>query len=260
MLEAGVLHNKMMQIFQDIGLANNIAHMLVEAVSFADPELEAIEENELILEFHSKCITLHRGIQIYLTEVTEAPIPNEKCLTSLLACNEELVMAFTAYDNMIERCRSTRTVRANQSIDVTAAQQASGLQHIHNKTSDMLIQRPIAIDEGSGVGSGYTLMDSINSKSKGVSQSPKLESYAGPFANDLYRISEPGDVSTAIRNGKRPDTHQEALSSSEKDAFSEQERELIQLIKDQSLQDIGRIGSSSSSAAAPSTTPVSPVK
>lgn len=33
---------------QDIELARNNAHMLTEAVSFADPDLEAIEENELI--------------------------------------------------------------------------------------------------------------------------------------------------------------------------------------------------------------------
>lgn len=37
-----------MQIMQDIELANSNAHMLVEAVSFADPELEAVEENALI--------------------------------------------------------------------------------------------------------------------------------------------------------------------------------------------------------------------
>ena len=38
----------MRQMAQDIELARNNAHMLIEAVSFADPELEAIEENELI--------------------------------------------------------------------------------------------------------------------------------------------------------------------------------------------------------------------
>lgn len=35
-------------IRQDIELANNNAHMLSEAVSFADPDLEAVEENDLI--------------------------------------------------------------------------------------------------------------------------------------------------------------------------------------------------------------------
>lgn len=38
----------MRQMAQDIELARNNAHMLIEAVSFADPDLEAIEENELI--------------------------------------------------------------------------------------------------------------------------------------------------------------------------------------------------------------------
>lgn len=39
---------QMRQMAQDIELARNNAHMLIEAVSFADPDLEAIEENELI--------------------------------------------------------------------------------------------------------------------------------------------------------------------------------------------------------------------
>lgn len=38
----------MRQMAQDIELARNSARMLTEAVSFADPEMEAIEENELI--------------------------------------------------------------------------------------------------------------------------------------------------------------------------------------------------------------------
>jgi len=38
----------MRQMAQDIEVARNNAHMLIEAVSFADPEMEAIEENELI--------------------------------------------------------------------------------------------------------------------------------------------------------------------------------------------------------------------
>lgn len=38
----------MRQMAQDIELARNSARMLAEAVSFADPEMEAIEENELI--------------------------------------------------------------------------------------------------------------------------------------------------------------------------------------------------------------------
>jgi hypothetical protein len=38
----------MRQMAQDIELARNSARMLTEAVSFADPDMEAIEENELI--------------------------------------------------------------------------------------------------------------------------------------------------------------------------------------------------------------------
>jgi hypothetical protein len=43
-----LLEQQMRQMAQDIEVARNNAHMLIEAVSFADPEMEAIEENELI--------------------------------------------------------------------------------------------------------------------------------------------------------------------------------------------------------------------
>ncbi|KAF8944436.1 hypothetical protein BGZ46_006259, partial [Entomortierella lignicola] len=71
---------KYRQMAQDIELARNNAHMLTEAVSFADPDTEAIEENELIKEFYSKSQSLQRGIQQYLSEMTESATPNEQWL------------------------------------------------------------------------------------------------------------------------------------------------------------------------------------
>ena len=44
---------RLSQIMTDVELADNNAHMLHEAVSFANPELEAVEENELIKVWHN---------------------------------------------------------------------------------------------------------------------------------------------------------------------------------------------------------------
>ncbi|KAF8950546.1 hypothetical protein BGZ46_004452 [Entomortierella lignicola] len=207
-------------ILQDIELANNNAHMLVEAVSFADPEIEAVEENELIKEFHSKCITLHRGIQIYLNEMTSSATPNEKCLAALLSTNEELILALTAYNQMMERNRLSRAARISDTMNIALVQEHHIVDHL----------------DGAGIGSGDATFSSSNI-----------------FEDDAYRIAESSDIAIAIKNGKRPAVSDEF----ELNTTSEQEQRLIQLVKDTSLLDSGINGSSSSSSsAAPATTVV----
>ncbi|KAF9198203.1 putative actin patch assembly and actin polymerization protein [Haplosporangium sp. Z 27] len=226
-------------ILQDIELANNNAHMLVEAVSFADPEIEAVEENELIKEFHSKCITLHRGIQIYLNEMTNSATPNEKCLAALLSTNEELILALTAYNQMMERNRLSRAARISDTMNIALVQEHHIVDHL----------------DGAGVGSGDATFSS--SAQRGKNKNSNYNGASGDtlniFEDDAYRIAESSDIAIAIKNGKRPAVSDEF----ELNTTSEQEQRLIQLVKDTSLLDSGINGSSSSSSsAAPATTVV----
>ncbi|KAF9347112.1 hypothetical protein BGX26_001383 [Mortierella sp. AD094] len=221
------------QILQDIELANNNAHMLIEAVSFADPELEAVEENELIKEFHSKCRTLHHGIQIYLNEVTASASPNEKCLAGLLNSNEELIRALAAYNHMMERSNLNKAARVINT------------EHVAQAPEHHIVERP---EDGAGVGSGYITVNSGDQRGKGRNTTGDQTTF-DPFADNAYRVS---DITTAIKNGKRPAFAEE----SDRSITSEQEQRLIQLIKDQSLVDESRNGSSSSSSAAPATAAV----
>ncbi|KAF9396053.1 putative actin patch assembly and actin polymerization protein [Mortierella sp. AD011] len=219
---------RMVQILQDIEVANNNAHMLVEAISFADPELEAVEENELIKEFHSKCQTLHGGIQIYLNEVTASATPNEKCLAGLLNSNEELIRALAAYNHMMER----------SSLD--KASRIINTEHVPPALEYQIVEYP---DNGAGVGCGYITTSSSGKDKHTIGSQATFD----PFADDACCVS---DIATAIKNGKRPAIAEE----SDRIIDSEQEQRLIQLTKERSLMDESRNGSSSSSSAAPATT------
>ncbi|KAF9962407.1 putative actin patch assembly and actin polymerization protein [Mortierella alpina] len=212
---------KKMQILQDIELANNNAHMLVEAVSFADPELEAVEENALIREFHSKCLTLQRGVQIYLSEETNEATADEKCLAALLACNQELVLAIGAYNSMMEQQAVSRAMKMQQSSHPT--------QHGYSHGN-------IATADGAGVGSGYKV--SYSEYQSGKSKSAHEETPAAdPFADDGLYVASSADM-PSVKDGKRPDRKDEA-----------EEQELIQLLKDHAFTDPSHDEPSSYSAS-----------
>ncbi|KAF9275866.1 putative actin patch assembly and actin polymerization protein [Mortierella alpina] len=213
-----------MQIMQDIELANSNAHMLVEAVSFADPELEAVEENALICEFQSKCITLQRGIQIYLSEVTNETTPDERCLAALLACNEELVLALGAYNRMMEQRALTRAITEQRVLS------RHSTQHGHSLGG-------VTTADGAGVGSGYKVPYSEHQTGKGRSTHDEAP-MADPFADDgLYVSSSPPGPS--VKDGKRPDRNDKA-----------EEQELIQLLKEHAFTEPSHDGPSSYSASA----------
>ncbi|KAF9967304.1 putative actin patch assembly and actin polymerization protein [Mortierella alpina] len=172
-------------IRQDIELANNNAHMLVEAVSFADPETEAVEENALIREFQSKCLTLQRGVQIYLSEVTNEPMPDEKCLAALLACNEELVLALGAYNRMMEQRTICRAMKVQQPSHSTR----QGFSH----------EAAAAAADGAGVGSGYKVPYSENQFGPGKTSHEEAP-VADPFADDGLYVSGPADM-PSVKDG-----------------------------------------------------------
>ncbi|KAG0345436.1 putative actin patch assembly and actin polymerization protein [Podila humilis] len=250
---------RMRQMAQDIEVSRNNAHMLIEAVSFADPELEAIEENELIQEFHSKCQTLQRGIQQYLSEMTESANPNEQWLTSLLACNQELVQAFTAYNQMMERQQLSKVTKASQLNNAPTsppANSAPGPEDLISFGGD-----------GAGVGMGVVagspprngnIFSDTNGHSNGnlngkqssngaaptsntsngkdvtsVTSNTNAQPSNDPFADEPYYVAGAADVAAAVKMGKRPDNQDKIFDASAYFKQQQLEQEQLQRLKDQ---------------------------
>ncbi|KAF9557720.1 hypothetical protein EC968_007500 [Mortierella alpina] len=234
--------SQMRQMAQDIELARNNAHMLIEAVSFADPELEAIEENELIKEFHSKCQTLQRGIQQYLSEMTEAATPNEQWLTSLLACNQELVQAFTAYNQMMERQHLSKVTKASELVDVVPKRTGDASPNGQHSPSEDLMSfaENTSVNQGAGVGNGVSNghahsngngVANGNGKSAVSPQASKQE--ADPFGDTPYFVTGPADVAAAVKMGKRTDNQDKIFDASAYFRQQQLEQEQLQALKEQ---------------------------
>ncbi|KAF9931003.1 putative actin patch assembly and actin polymerization protein [Linnemannia zychae] len=215
---------QMRQMAQDIELARNNAHMLIEAVSFADPELEAIEENELIKEFHSKCQSLQRGIQQYLSEITESANPNEQWLTSLLACNQELVQAFTAYNQMMERQHLKNATKASQTTD---NRNGNGFSHDkHVPTGDLMsFGDSFGSGEGAGVGNGHAYSNGHGAVLQNASQNP--------FGDEPYFTGTQSDATSAVKMGKRTDNQDKVFDASAYFKQQQEQQEQLQALKEQ---------------------------
>ncbi|KAG0300165.1 putative actin patch assembly and actin polymerization protein [Dissophora globulifera] len=226
---------QMRQMAQDIELARNNAHMLIEAVSFADPELEAIEENELIQEFHSKCLSLQRGIQQYLSEMTESANPNEQWLTSLLACNQELVQAFTAYNQMMERQHLSKVTKASELTDVVSNRsRETSPNSQHGPTNDLMSFQE---SDGLGVGTGNGYVHSNgNGNGKSVSHNGSHAAspiVADPFADEPYFVTGSADVAAAVKMGKRPDNQDKIFDASAYFRQQQLEQEQLEALKNE---------------------------
>ncbi|KAF9131943.1 putative actin patch assembly and actin polymerization protein [Mortierella sp. 14UC] len=251
---------QMRQMAQDIELARNNAHMLIEAVSFADPDLEAIEENDLIKEFHSKCQSLQRGIQQYLSEITESANPNEQWLTSLLACNQELVQAFTAYNQMMERQHLNKATKASETANPLLSRNGNGLPNgQHVPTDDLLSFGDTQVaGEGAGVGNGHAYSNGHGaSNGKGAAHNVPASQNAAqdPFADEPYHVGSQNDVSTAVRMGKRTDNQDKVFDASAYFRQQQEQQEQLQALKEQQRQlhlEQQQIQNSGGSSQAPS--------
>ncbi|KAF9912493.1 putative actin patch assembly and actin polymerization protein [Linnemannia zychae] len=253
---------QMRQMAQDIELARNNAHMLIEAVSFADPELEAIEENDLIKEFHSKCQSLQRGIQQYLSEITESANPNEQWLTSLLACNQELVQAFTAYNQMMERQHLNKATKASETVEPLQNRNGNGLSNDQHVPTDDLLSfgDTLGTGEGAGVGNGHAYSNghgASNGKSA-VHNVPVAQNVAqDPFADEPYHVGSQNDVATAVKMGKRADNQDKVFDASAYFRQQQEQQEQLQALKEQQRQlhlEQQQIQNSGGSSQAPSGT------
>ncbi|KAG0247885.1 putative actin patch assembly and actin polymerization protein [Mortierella polycephala] len=231
---------QMRQMSQDIELARNNAHMLIEAVSFADPELEAIEENDLI---------------------------------------KELVQAFTAYNQMMERHHMSKVTKASEMVDVVPNHTAEVPSNDQNGDDLMSFGETDGASIGAGVGdnvrNGHPHNNSngvSNGNGKGVATAPQTA--ADPFADEPYFVASPADVAAAVKMGKRTDNQdkifdasaylkQQQLEQEQLHALKEQQRLLHlqqqQQQQHQELQQPQPQSSSGSSQAASITIPVAAI-
>ncbi|KAG0212188.1 putative actin patch assembly and actin polymerization protein [Mortierella sp. GBA30] len=176
---------KRTRILEDIELANNNAHMLIEAVAFADPELEAVEENALIKEFLSKCQTLRREMQIYLSELTSEATTDEKCLAALLSCNEELFLAINSYDQMMKR----RAVWRAANTQGSAQRSQASISFVDSNGDDVTAagaqgsSAPRQVPPGELVGKGKGVAISSSAAQDHI---PSVD----PFADDGYYVAD----------------------------------------------------------------------
>ncbi|KAF9301018.1 hypothetical protein BGZ74_007242, partial [Mortierella antarctica] len=226
---------KQVMIRQDIELATNNAHMLSEAVSFADPDLEAVEENDLIKEFHSKCLTLQRGIQNYLTELADSPAPDEHLMNALLTANQELVLALSAHTQMMDTRNKVRLARAGHKSTTT-----NNAQPQTDLSPDTAIRDLLVFREPSRSASG--------SASSSRSASPKMSHQTiDPFADQSYYVSGPTDVASIVKQGKKPQSKNAAVTDFNLRQEKE-EREYLRQLQDQPLVSLPQSSSSSSPA------------
>ncbi|KAG0306649.1 hypothetical protein BGZ97_000665 [Linnemannia gamsii] len=284
------------EILFHVEMAKNNSEMLCETVSFTDPDTVVKDGLGLIMEFYKTCMDLQRDTQMYLSEITSRSSFDEICLSQLLHANDDLVKSINCYNDFMEKLhlkgalkRSISTNTATTATTATASQapisRGSSIspppssQQPTRTSSDEAHFKVLIDSEGAGVGSGYRnttseLRDSSSSattvaaastsrgKTVVLSSSPPASSVSvapaasepsfDPFADDSHFVTEPDPdhVAAAIRNGKRP-----VLNATE-EPLTEQERDLINLIKVQSLSEPARMetsttfSSSSSSAAA----------
>ncbi|KAF9133789.1 putative actin patch assembly and actin polymerization protein [Mortierella sp. GBA39] len=274
------------EVLRHVEMAKNNSQMLTETVSFTDPDAATKDELSLIKEFFKKCLELQRDTQIYLSDITSRPAFDEISLGQLLYANEDLVNAIKCHNNFTEkihlkralqRSTSTITVTTTTPTPTTTTTQVP-ISRDSSASPPASPQQPtrISSDEGAGVGSGYSNATSDHrgssssaaagsTASKGKTAvlytSPPASSIASasassdpsfdPFADDSHFVtheSDPNHVAVAIRNGKRP------VLNAKEEPLTEQERDLIHLIKIQSLSEPERIESSNGTSSSSSST------
>ncbi|CDS14196.1 hypothetical protein LRAMOSA06366 [Lichtheimia ramosa] len=95
----------------DVLLAKNNAQLFSQTLSFTDPTQEDITKNELIQEFYGKCKMFQKILARHLETCNDSDI-----ISSLLEANSELVTAFKAYDDMLERRAMNEATRNSETL------------------------------------------------------------------------------------------------------------------------------------------------
>ncbi|KAI1309520.1 hypothetical protein EDD11_004069 [Mortierella claussenii] len=240
-------------IFQDIDLANTVAQMLNQAIAFANPEMEAVEENMLIKEFHTNAMRISQKLQVFISEVSAWENPNEACLCALLASNQDIMQALRSYDQIMEQCAIRTAIKLNHAVNECRAASDQG-------ASTSLPLSPLKDDDkgdleltlsAAGVGSVYTSLQSTVPQEKSTEsayqaarEEVSVPEPVDPFADDAYRITGAADIAAAIRSGKRKE------SAQKDDVVSQEEMDLIKMVEKHSLHSFPeQAGSSSGSSS-----------
>jgi hypothetical protein len=105
--------DKNQQVIDDIELAKNNAHMLSQAVAFANPDNEDVSTNPLIHEFNGQCREMHKVIMGYLSSDTTDP----RQISTLIEVNQELLNAFKGYDDLTEQRNVADATRVSEKIN-----------------------------------------------------------------------------------------------------------------------------------------------
>lgn len=128
-------------------------------------------------------------------------------LASLLACNQELVQAFTAYNQMMERQHLNKATKASETTDSVQNRNGNGLPHGQHVPTDDLLSFGDTVGSGgngAGVGNGHTYSNghgASNGKSA-VHNVPVTQNVSqDPFGDDPYYVGSQSDVSAAVKNG-----------------------------------------------------------
>ncbi|KAG0079215.1 hypothetical protein BGZ90_003266 [Linnemannia elongata] len=269
------------EVLRHVEMVKNNAQMLTETEFFRTCMTLQLDTQKYLSEITSK----PAFDEISLGQLLHA---NEDLLNSINCYNVfmEKIQLKRALQRSTSIIAATTTTLAPMSTTTqipiirgsSASPPASPQQPTSTSSDEAHFKDLIDID-GAGVGSGYSnatseyrgsssvaAAGSAASKGKTVvlSSSPPVSSIAAasassepsfdPFADDSHFVtheSDPDRVATAIRNGKRP------VLNAKEEPLTAQERDLIHLIKIQSLSEPTRIetstgtsSSSSSSAAA----------
>lgn len=128
-------------------------------------------------------------------------------LASLLACNQELVQAFTAYNQMMERQHLNKATKASETTDSVQNRNGNGLSHGQHVPTDDLLSFGDTVGsggDGAGVGNGHAYSNghgASNGKSA-VHNVPATQNVSqDPFGDESYYVGSQSDVSTAVKNG-----------------------------------------------------------
>lgn len=115
-------------------------------------------------------------------------------LAALLAANQDLVQAFTAYNQMMESHHLNRVTKVSE-------------QESPNRNGDSLSNGQFSPthdlmsfddNDGAGVGHGHH----SNGNGKGVSNDHRgAQSTANPFSDEPYFVAGPDDVTSAVKMG-----------------------------------------------------------
>lgn len=127
-------------------------------------------------------------------------------VAALLSANQELVQAFTAYNQMMESHHLSRVTKASEMTDVVPNRNGDSLSNSQFSPTHDLIS--FDDNDGAGVGHGHSNNNGASTgNGKGVSSDHKgasasvMQPTSNPFSDESYYVAGPADVASAVKMG-----------------------------------------------------------